>query len=69
MNFKIGDTVNYEIWDGEQGRGYGWAMVTKTTKIVSVCYKLENGDIVEEKKLTLVTPKPTESKSEPTKQQ
>jgi hypothetical protein len=67
MNFKVGDTVKYEQWDGEEGRAYGWGIVTKTSQVVSVCYKLANGDIIEEKKLTLVTPTPTESKSEPPK--
>ena len=70
MNFKVGNTVKYEMWDGEEGRGYGWGLVQKTAKIVSVCYKLSNGDTVEEKMLVLVAPKEsTESKSEPTKQQ
>jgi hypothetical protein len=68
MNFKVGDTVNYEKWDGEEGRAYGWGVVTKTSQVVSVCYKLANGDIIEEKKLMLVVPKePVASKSEPPK--
>jgi hypothetical protein len=58
--FKIGDTVTYERWDGEEGRGYGWGIVTKKANIISICYKLDNGDIVEEIKLAKV-----ESKSEP----
>jgi hypothetical protein len=77
MNFKIGDTVQYERWDGEEGRSYGWFLATKQAKIVSICYKLDNGDTIEGSKLTLVAPKeqpkepqkeePTESKSDPTK--
>ena len=62
--FQIGQTVSYERWDGEEGRSYGWFLATKKAKIVSVCYKLDNGDIIEEKKLVLV-----ESKSEPPKVQ
>ncbi len=58
-NFQIGETVTYETWDGEEGRGYGWFLATKKAKIISICYKLENGEIVDEKKLTKV-----ESKSE-----
>ena len=70
MNFKVGDTVKYEMWDGEEGRGYGWCMVEKKAQIVSICYKLSNGDTVEEKRLMLVAPKePAESKSEATNQQ
>jgi hypothetical protein len=63
MNYKVGDTVQYEKWDGEEGRSYGWFLATKQAKIVSVCYKLDNGDIIEEKKLVLL-----ESKSELKKQ-
>jgi hypothetical protein len=58
--FRVGDTVTYEMWDGEEGRGYGWFLAQKKAKIVSICYKLDNGDTVEEKKLVKVV----ESKSE-----
>jgi len=61
--FKIGETVTYERWDGEEGRGYGWFLATKKAKIVSICYKLDNGDIMEETRLVKVV----ESKSEPPK--
>ena len=61
--FQVGQTVTYERWDGEEGRTYGWFLATKKAKIVSVCYKLENGDIVEEKKLTLAESKTDETKS------
>jgi hypothetical protein len=63
MSFQIGETVTYQVWDGEEGRGYGWSMMTKKAKIVSICYKLDNGDTVEEKKLEKVV----ESKSETNK--
>jgi hypothetical protein len=58
-NFQIGETVTYQMWDGEEGRGYGWFLNTKKAKIVSICYKLDNGDTIEETKLVKV-----ESKSE-----
>ena len=58
-NFQIGETVTYEMWDGEEGRGYGWFLNRKKAKIVSIYYKLDNGDMMEEKKLVKV-----ESKSE-----
>ena len=58
--FKIGDKVTYETVDMEYySRGYGISYETKGSTIVSICYKLANGDTVEEKKLVLV-----ESKSE-----
>lgn len=63
MNYKVGDTVQYERWDGEEGRSYGWFLATKKSKIVSVCYKLENGDVIEESKLVLLEPKPQPSES------
>ncbi len=61
--FKVGDTVTYERWDGEEGRSYGWFLAQKKAKIVSTCYKLDNGDIIEETRLVKVV----ESKSEPQK--
>lgn len=61
--FKIGDQVTYTILDGEEGRSYGWFYNTKKAKIISVWYKLDNGDMIEEKKLVL------ESKSEVPKTQ
>jgi hypothetical protein len=64
MSFQIGDTVKYETLDEEYySRGYGISMETKVSKIVSICYKLANGEIVEEKKLECVERK--QSKSEP----
>lgn len=63
--FKVGQVVTYETLDEEYySRGYGIHMETKASTIVSICYKLANGDIVEEKKLMLVN---TESKSDPPK--
>ena len=61
--FRVGDTVTYERWDGEEGRSYGWFLAQKKAKIVSICYKLDNGDIMEESRLVKVV----ESKSEPPK--
>lgn len=57
--FEVGDRVTYEMWDGEEGRGYGWSLVSKASTVVSIYYKMANGDFVEEKKLVNV-----ESKSE-----
>ncbi len=62
-DLKVGDTVTYERWDGEEGRSYGWFLAQKKAKIVSICYKLDNGDIIEETRLVKVV----ESKSEPQK--
>lgn len=61
--FKVGDVVTYKTVDMEYySRGYGLSYETKASTIVSVCYKLANGDTVEQKQLLLV-----ESKSEPPK--
>jgi hypothetical protein len=63
QQFKIGDTVTYKTVDMEYySRGYGINYETKGSTIVAICYKLANGDTVEQKQLTLV-----ESKSEPPK--
>lgn len=56
--FKLGDVVTYETLDEEYySRGYGVIMETKASTIVSICYKLANGDILDEKRLLLVQPK------------
>ncbi len=66
--FKIGDKVKYETLDEEYySRGYGISMETKTSQVVSICYKLANGDVVEQRKLSLVNT--GESKSDPPKNQ
>lgn len=50
--FKIGDTVTYKDLDMEYySRGYGINYETKTGVIVGICYKLSNGEVIEEKKL------------------
>jgi hypothetical protein len=68
VSFKIGDKVKYETVDEEYySRGYGICMETKTSQVVSICYKLANGEVVEQRKLSLVNT--VESKSDPPKQQ
>lgn len=63
VQFKVGDVVTYKTVDIEYySRGYGLSYETKASTVVSICYKLANGDIVEQKQLHLV-----ESKSEETK--
>lgn len=60
VTFKVGDVVTYRTVDMEYySRGYGLSYETKASTIVSICYKLANGDILEQKQLLLV-----ESKSE-----
>ncbi len=62
--FKIGDTVTYKTVDMEYySRGYGISYETKGSTIVSICYKLANGDTVEQKQLVLVESKSEEPKS------
>jgi hypothetical protein len=64
--FRVGDRVTYETLDEEYySRGYGCIMETKASTIVSIYYKMANGDMIEQRKLVPVdTP---ESKSEPPK--
>ncbi len=63
--FQVGQVVTYQTLDEESYfRGYGVNMETKASTIVSIYYKLANGDLVEEKKLMLVD---LESKSNPPK--
>ncbi len=55
--FKPGDIVTYKTLDEEYySRGYGVIFETKASTIVSIYYKLANGDLIEEKKLVLVEP-------------
>ncbi len=62
--FTIGDRVKYDQWDGEEGRGYGWFMNTKTAKIVAIEYVMDNGDKVRAEKLILVEAKqPTQTQT------
>ena len=62
--FKVGDTVTYRTIDMEYySRGYGISYETKGSTIVSICYKLANGDIVEQKQLVLVESKSEEPKN------
>jgi hypothetical protein len=67
-NFKVGDVVTYTTLDQEYySRGYGINYETKASTIVSIYYKMANGDMMEEKKLVHVLN--AESKSEPPKTQ
>jgi len=45
---KEGDLLNYEIWDGEEGRGYGWFKANKKAKILYLLYKTDKYDTVKE---------------------
>jgi hypothetical protein len=61
QKFNVGDVVTYETLDEEYyNRGYGINLETKASTIISIYYKLANGDIIEEKKLLKVL----ESKSD-----
>lgn len=55
QKFEIGDKVTYKDLDMEYySRGYGISYETKTARIVSICYKLSNGDTIDERRLVLV---------------
>ena len=61
--FNVGSVVTYQTLDEEYySRGYGIHYETKASTIVSIYYKMANGDMIEEKKLILVSL--PESKSE-----
>ena len=61
--FNVGNVVTYQTLDEEYySRGYGINYETKASTIVSIYYKMANGDMIEEKKLVLVSS--PESKSE-----
>jgi hypothetical protein len=56
QTFKIGEKVTYQDVDMESySRGYGINYETKNATIVSVCYKLSNGEVVEAKKLRKIS--------------
>ena len=62
--FKVGDVVTYKTLDMEYySRGYGINYETKGSTIVSICYKLTNGDTVEQNQLVLVESKSQEQKT------
>lgn len=61
----VGDVVTYRTIDMESySRGYGIHYETKASSVITICYKMANGDIIEGKDLFLV-----ESKSETQKTQ
>jgi hypothetical protein len=41
---KEGDTLNYEIWDGEEGRSYGWFKATKCAKVKEIIFHTDKYD-------------------------
>jgi hypothetical protein len=44
-SIKEGDTLTYEIWDGEEGRGYGWFKATKTAKVKEIVFRTDKYDM------------------------
>jgi hypothetical protein len=68
-NFHIGDRVTYETLDEEYySRGYGCIMETKASTIVSVYYKMANGDMIEQGKLVPVDSPQSKSEAPKTSQ-
>jgi hypothetical protein len=43
-SIKEGDTLTYEIWDGEEGRSYGWFKATKTAKVKEIIFRTDKYD-------------------------
>lgn len=63
MNPTVGEVVTYQTIDLEAySRGLGIHRETKASTIVSLCYKMANGDIVDAKHIL-----PLESKCEEAK--
>lgn len=60
MEYKPGDILTYKTLDEEYySRGYGISYETKTSKIVEVYYKMENGDLIPAR--IIIESKPKES--------
>ncbi len=53
-DIQIGDTVQYETIEYEEGRGYGISRVTRTAKVREIKVIMENGDQERPSKLTKV---------------
>jgi hypothetical protein len=58
-DIQIGDTVQYETIDYEEGRGYGISRVMKTAKVREIKVIMENGDQERPSKLTKVSSGPS----------
>lgn len=55
---SVGDLVTYTTLDIESySRGYGIHYETKGSTIISICYKLANGDTIEAKNVVQVQSK------------
>ncbi len=64
QQYKEGDTITYKTVDMEYySRGYGVIYETKTSKVVQICYKMENGDTITVRNIQMEE----ESKKEPKK--
>ncbi len=48
---SVGETVKFQFWDGEEGRGYGWMLARKEGKITEIVYRMDNGDSVREENI------------------
>jgi hypothetical protein len=67
--FRVGDRVTYETLDEEYySRGYGCIMETKASTIVSIYYKMANGDMIEQRKLVHVDSPQSKSEAPKTSQ-
>jgi hypothetical protein len=64
QQYKEGDLITYKTVDMEYySRGYGLSYETKTSKIVEICYRMENGDTITVRNIQTVE----DSKKEPKK--
>ena len=58
-NPSIGETVEVEFMDGEEGRSYGWFLNRSAGKITEIQYRMENGDTIKTKDIKEVKAEPT----------
>lgn len=55
----VGDAVKFHVWDGEEGRSYGWFLSQKEGIITEGFYRMNNGDSVYPKDIKEVKAEPT----------
>jgi hypothetical protein len=45
--YKVGDKLTYKTVDMEYySRGYGLSYEVKTSRVIEICYRMENGDLI-----------------------
>ena len=55
----LGEPVKIQVWDGEEGRSYGWVLARKEGNVKEIFYRMKNGDSVYTKDIKEVKAQPT----------